>query len=116
MDIAVAAFTNTLNVEHLTSFSVHAHPTNTMARVTGSRALAALRVAQHDLSSYSRHRNGTLVSNRGLGGSFPYRDPYIDNARSRYEFEYIEALADKRVFCARTKLGGNPLCVKFSTR
>lgn len=115
MDIAVATFTNTINVEHLTSFSVHAHPTNTMARVTGSRALAALRVAAHDL--YSRHRDETLVTNRGPRASFPYRDYYIDDADNRHDFEYIEVLSkDKRIFHARTKLGGNPLCVKFSTR
>ncbi|KAH9914680.1 uncharacterized protein B0H18DRAFT_1215836 [Fomitopsis serialis] len=89
VDIAVATFADKLNVEHLTSFSVHAHPTNTQSDAP--------------LRSWATRL-------------LPFHDYYADAEGHRHEFEYLEALEDKRLFRARTKVDGKPLYVKFSTR
>ncbi|EPT02464.1 hypothetical protein FOMPIDRAFT_1118376, partial [Fomitopsis schrenkii] len=102
VDIAVAIFGDKLNVEHLTSFSVHAHPTNIVVRETGARALEPSSLYETLVLATAKPLSCAVVG--------------LDMEGNRHELEYLEALEDTRVFRARTKMDRKPLVVKFSVR
>ncbi|KZT63534.1 hypothetical protein DAEQUDRAFT_680220, partial [Daedalea quercina L-15889] len=110
--IAIATFADVPNIEHLTCIPSHVHPTNTKEQESGARAIAALRIALHDL----HRRYPGITSACGPRGNFPFRDFY-DDADGRWYFSYKKALEDRRVFLFEGKDDGEheePLLVKFS--
>ncbi|KAE9392047.1 hypothetical protein BT96DRAFT_831172, partial [Gymnopus androsaceus JB14] len=111
--VAVAALTDVLNVETLTTIPLHVHGTNiTGALDAGERFVCALRTALRSLH-HNFYETANNLPQRQI--EYPFRDYILQNSE-RMSFEYKEQVDDKRVFRGSLKDGNSPLFIKFSRR
>lgn len=105
-------------VEHLACIPLHAHSTNIHERVAGERAVCSLRLAVQRLRDFYKVSRpfAQQPSNAPPQSCYPFRNYYHVGER-KYEFVYMEAVENKRVF--RAHLRGSEetkLYIKFTQR
>ncbi|KAJ3988863.1 hypothetical protein F5890DRAFT_1402218, partial [Lentinula detonsa] len=108
--VAVAAFTDVMNVETLATIPLHVHSTNVSEVLAGERFIYALRTTLQRLHDFYGAANN--LPPRQI--EYPFRN-YIVQNEAKLAFEYIRQVPDKRVFHASLE-DGTPLFVKFSRR
>ncbi|RPD55077.1 hypothetical protein L227DRAFT_475335, partial [Lentinus tigrinus ALCF2SS1-6] len=89
--IAAAVYGDNPSAELLCCIPLQVHSTNDAQLEAGERAIAALRVAIHDL----HRRYSTITDTRGPRADFPFRTFYKDLNGISHQFTYEEAIDDK---------------------
>ncbi|KAJ3737297.1 hypothetical protein DFJ43DRAFT_987530, partial [Lentinula guzmanii] len=110
LSVAVAAFTDVMNVETLATIPLHVHSTNVSEVLAGERFIYALRTTLQRLHDFYGAANN--LPPRQV--EYPFRN-YIVQNEAKLAFEYIRQVPDKRVFHASLE-DGTPLFIKFSRR